>query len=42
MARRERYGANQIAEAQPGAWLDLARDTARDPMIWLLVGTSVV
>ena len=41
-ASRDRHGANEIAEAQPHAWLDLARDTARDPMIWLLVGTSVV
>lgn len=40
--RRQRFGPNDIVEApgHPGA--ELARETARDPMIWFLVGTSVL
>jgi Ca2+-transporting ATPase len=38
--RRSTFGPNDIAEAPPSALLDLLRDTARDPMIWLLAGTS--
>ena len=40
--RRQRYGVNDIIEVAGRPWLDLARDTARDPMIWFLVGTSVL
>ena len=40
--RRQRYGTNDIIEVAARPWLDLARDTARDPMIWFLVGTSVL
>ena len=36
------YGTNDIIEAPPGNWRDLARDTLRDPMLWFLVGTSVL
>ena len=39
-ARRESYGTNDIAEVAPHPWWDLVRDTARDPMIWFLVGTG--
>ncbi len=38
--RRDHYGVNDIIEAPPGGWRDLARDTARDPMIWFLAATS--
>jgi Ca2+-transporting ATPase len=41
-ARRQRYGANDIIEAAGHPWWDLVRDTARDPMIWFLVGTSLL
>lgn len=41
-ARRERWGPNDVVETRGSAWLGLARDTARDPMIWFLVGTSVL
>jgi Ca2+-transporting ATPase len=41
-ARRRRYGANDIVEAPPAALWDVARDTAKDPMLWFLVGTSVL
>jgi Ca2+-transporting ATPase len=39
-ARRARFGANDILEVPEPAWRVLARDTARDPMIWFLVGTA--
>ena len=41
-SRRGLYGVNDIIEAPPGGWRDLARDTARDPMIWFLAATSVL
>jgi Ca2+-transporting ATPase len=40
--RRQRHGANDIVETPASPWWDLARDTARDPMIWFLVGVGVV
>lgn len=39
-ARRRRYGSNDVIEAAPHPWRDLLRDTATDPMLWFLVGTS--
>ncbi|HZY04634.1 MAG TPA: cation-transporting P-type ATPase [Anaeromyxobacteraceae bacterium] len=39
-ARRRDYGANDILAPSPRPWLALAADTARDPMIWFLLGTS--
>lgn len=41
-ACRARFGANAIVEEPGGRWRELARDTARDPMIWLLVGTAIL
>ncbi len=41
-ARRRRWGENDIVEAPPHAFWDLARDTAKDPMIWFLAGTSAL
>ena len=38
--RIRRYGPNDIVEAPPGTWRDLARETLRDPMLWFLLGTS--
>ncbi len=40
--RRQRYGANTIVETPPARWRELARDTAKDPMLWFLGGTSVL
>lgn len=40
--RRARHGANHIVEATGHPAAELARDTARDPMIWFLVGTSIL
>jgi Ca2+-transporting ATPase len=39
-ARRRRYGTNDIVEVPGNPWGELARETARDPMIWFLLGTA--
>ena len=41
-ARAARYGRNLILEAAPGGLLQLARETAKDPMLWFLVATSAI
>lgn len=41
-ARRTRYGANDIVAPATHAWRALAADTARDPMLWFLLGTSAL
>jgi Ca2+-transporting ATPase len=40
--RLSRYGTNDIITAPPETWFDVVRDTLRDPMIWFLVGVSVL
>ena len=40
--RRAQYGGNDIVEVPGNPWLDLARDTAKDPMLWFFLGTGVV
>jgi Ca2+-transporting ATPase len=39
-SRRQRYGANDILEVVGNPWRELAEETAKDPMIWFLVGTA--
>ena len=39
-ARRRKYGTNDIVEVPGNPWGELFRETARDPMIWFLVGTA--
>ncbi|MGA0610767.1 cation-translocating P-type ATPase [Caldimonas sp. KR1-144] len=41
-ARAATYGRNLILEAAPKGWGDLARQTLKDPMLWFLLGTSVL
>jgi Ca2+-transporting ATPase len=41
-ARRSLFGFNDIVETPPARWADLVRDTVRDPMIWFLLGTSLL
>ncbi|MEP7243016.1 MAG: cation-transporting P-type ATPase [Gammaproteobacteria bacterium] len=41
-SRTQLYGSNDIVEAPPGTWRELARDTLRDPMLWFLMGTAVL
>ena len=41
-ARHARFGFNDIIVAAPSTWLDLVRDTARDPMLWFLGGVSLL
>jgi Ca2+-transporting ATPase len=38
--RRARYGYNDIIETRPRGWLDVLRDTVKDPMLWFLALTS--
>jgi Ca2+-transporting ATPase len=40
--RGRQYGPNAILESPPRRWRDLARETAKDPMIWFLVGTAAL
>jgi P-type Ca2+ transporter type 2C len=39
-AQCARYGQNLILDAAPGGWIWLLQETAKDPMLWFLVGTS--
>ena len=41
-SRAQLFGSNDIVEAPPSTWRDLARDTLRDPMLWFLLGTAVL
>lgn len=40
--RRRLYGSNTIVETPQAPWRDLVRETVKDPMLWFLVGTSVL
>jgi len=39
---QRRYGFNDIVPVAHGGWRDIVRDTARDPMLWFLIGTAVM
>ncbi|MBI1396998.1 MAG: HAD-IC family P-type ATPase [Betaproteobacteria bacterium] len=36
------YGPNRVLEEAPSRWLQVLRDSVRDPMVWFLVGTAGV
>lgn len=40
--RRIQFGTNDIIETHNNRWIELAVDTAKDPMIWFLLATSVL
>lgn len=40
--RRRQFGTNDIIESVGNPVTELVRETARDPMIWFLVGTAVL
>jgi Ca2+-transporting ATPase len=40
--RRHLYGSNDILGDKSSGWGAIARDTARDPMIWFLVATALL
>ena len=40
--RHRLHGPNDIVEKPPGAWRELVLDSLRDPMLWFLVGASVL
>ena len=39
---RQRYGPNDIVDVPEHPWWALARETAKDPMIWFFAATSAV
>ena len=39
---RKQFGPNEIVETPDGGWRVLIKDTLRDPMLWFLLGTSVI
>lgn len=41
-ARRRQFGPNGIIEKPSGGWSEIARDTARDPMVWFLLATTAL
>ncbi len=41
-ARAARYGMNDIVETPPGRWREIVADTARDPMLWFLIGAGAL
>lgn len=42
LMRRQQYGSNLIIESPATNWWDVFRDTFKDPMLWFLLGTSLV
>lgn len=40
--QRAAHGANDILEPAGRAWVELARETLRDPMLWFLLGTGAL
>ena len=40
--RRRLHGSNDILKDQSSGWGGIARDTARDPMVWFLVATALL
>ncbi|HVQ11192.1 MAG TPA: cation-transporting P-type ATPase [Methyloceanibacter sp.] len=40
--RRRRYGSNDILGDKRAGWGAIARDTAQDPMVWLLIVTALL
>ncbi len=40
--RQRQYGSNAILEAASSGWRNIVRDTARDPMVWFLIGTALL
>jgi Ca2+-transporting ATPase len=40
--RQRLYGSNDILGDRSSGWGNIARDTARDPMVWLLVATALL
>lgn len=41
-ARRAIHGPNDVLQDATPAWREVLRDSARDPMIWFLVGTAAL
>lgn len=39
---RKRFGTNLIVDTPPSGWRELLKGTVRDPMLWFLLGTSLI
>ena len=39
---RQQYGSNDLVGEPTGGWRAIASDTARDPMLWFLLGTALL
>ncbi len=39
---RQVYGSNDLLGQRTGGWRAIASDTARDPMLWFLLGTALL
>jgi len=42
LARAARFGENRVVEAASGGWTQLLAETAKDPMLWFLLGASAL
>lgn len=40
--RKIQYGTNDILDTHINHWVKLALETIKDPMIWFLIGTSLL
>lgn len=40
--RRIQYGSNDIVEVRSSRWIELAKETIKDPMIWFLIVASIL
>lgn len=42
LSQRNKFGDNVIVEVSSNRWLEIFKETFRDPMIWFLVGIGIV
>jgi Ca2+-transporting ATPase len=42
LAQRNKFGENVVVEVSSNRWLEILKETFRDPMIWFLIGIGVV
>lgn len=42
LSQRARFGNNDIVEVSGNPWLELAKETLKDPMIWFLAGIGTI
>ena len=42
LAARRRYGSNEVVPEASRRWIDVVRDSARDPMLWFLLAAAAL